>query len=246
MLVDVANPLGLVGTLRFNQRRPPFDDPRARQAVRLGLSQEACMEAATGGDDALWKLMPGVFTPGSPLALQLAASDAPPPPDLDAARRLLGEAAGARVIVLAASDPEARAHANAVAGQLQRLGLAPDVLALSDAVLAERLAHPDGWHAYASWSDGAAAATPAWDALAVGADGIGWPRQPDLENAVAAWYAAATPDEAALAAAAVGRAARDSVAFVPTGFFQRYQAWRTSLTGIIQAPLPLFWGVRKS
>jgi peptide/nickel transport system substrate-binding protein len=254
VLVDIADPLGGVGTLRLNHRIPPFDDVRARRAVLLALSQDACMAALTGGDDALWKPMQGVLTPGTTLAARLAATlaatGAAPPHDLDAARRLLADAgapAGAPMVVLATSATTgAAAQAMAAANVLRLLGAAPDVRSLAPPDLAATLAQPDAWHAFATWDDGAAAATPAWAGLDADGNGIGWPRAPEVESAVSAWYAATTPDDADVAALAVNRASLAAVTYVPTGFFMRYQAWRTSLSGVGRAPLPLFWGVQKS
>jgi peptide/nickel transport system substrate-binding protein len=34
--------------------------------------------------------------------------------------------------------------------------------------------------------------------------------------------------------------------WVPTGLFMAYQAWRRTVSGIVKAPLPLFWGVAKA
>jgi peptide/nickel transport system substrate-binding protein len=33
---------------------------------------------------------------------------------------------------------------------------------------------------------------------------------------------------------------------VPTGFFLMYQAWRSNLSGIVKAPFPVFWDVKKA
>ena len=35
----------------------------------------------------------------------------------------------------------------------------------------------------------------------------------------------------------------DFVVYIPTGFFQFNQAWRTNLSGITKAPFPVFWDV---
>jgi peptide/nickel transport system substrate-binding protein len=150
------------------------------------------------------------------------------------------------VVLATASRPGGGAQAQAVANVLRLLGLAPEVRVLAPQALAPALAQPEAWHAYATWHDGAEAATPAWDALDAGGDGVGWPRAPEVQDAIAAWYAAATPDDAAEAAVAVSRASLAAVTYVPTGFFLRYQAWRTSLSGVGRAPLPLFWDVRKT
>jgi hypothetical protein len=36
-------------------------------------------------------------------------------------------------------------------------------------------------------------------------------------------------------------AAMDDVVYVPTGLFKGYQAWRKNVTGIVNAPFPVFW-----
>ena len=41
-------------------------------------------------------------------------------------------------------------------------------------------------------------------------------------------------------------AAVEDAVYAPTGFFQAYQAWRRNVTGIMEAPLPILWGVAKS
>jgi peptide/nickel transport system substrate-binding protein len=38
----------------------------------------------------------------------------------------------------------------------------------------------------------------------------------------------------------------DHVLYAPLGVFLRPHAWRKTVSGIVQAPLPLFWGVSKS
>ena len=49
--VDVADPLGSIGTLFFNHLYPPFNDVRARRAVLMALAQEDYMRAYVGDDD---------------------------------------------------------------------------------------------------------------------------------------------------------------------------------------------------
>jgi hypothetical protein len=42
------------------------------------------------------------------------------------------------------------------------------------------------------------------------------------------------------------KAALDNVLYAALGVYLQYQAWRKNVTGIAQAPLPLFWGVSKT
>ena len=65
--VDIADPLGNVGSFRMNHLHPPFNDVRARRAVLTALSQEDYMRALVGDDTSLWKPLPGFFTPNTPL-----------------------------------------------------------------------------------------------------------------------------------------------------------------------------------
>ena len=47
------------------------------------------------------------------------------------------------------------------------------------------------------------------------------------------------------AARRLNKAALDNVVSVPLGLFLQYQAWRQNVSGIVQGPLPFFWGVSK-
>jgi peptide/nickel transport system substrate-binding protein len=63
---------------------------------------------------------------------------------------------------------------------------------------------------------------------------------------IAAWYEARTPDEEKAVARKLNRLAFDHAIYAPLGHFLQLQAWRTSLTGVGQGPLPFFWGVSKT
>ena len=65
--VDIADPLGNIGSFRMNHMHPPFNNVKVRRAVQMALSQEDYMRAVVGDDTSLWKLIPGFFTPGTPL-----------------------------------------------------------------------------------------------------------------------------------------------------------------------------------
>ena len=65
--VEIADPLGNIGSFRINHLYPPFSDVRARHAVQIALSQEDYMGAVVGNDEALWRTLPGFFTPDTPL-----------------------------------------------------------------------------------------------------------------------------------------------------------------------------------
>src|SRR6516162_4183250 len=90
--IDVADPMGCIGTLFFNHLYPPFNDVRARRAVLMALNQEDYMRAYVGSDDAMWKPLPSYFTPGSALYNEEGGDVLKGRRNLDAAKRLLGRA----------------------------------------------------------------------------------------------------------------------------------------------------------
>ena len=49
-----------------------------------------------------------------------------------------------------------------------------------------------------------------------------------------------------LAIEELNKAAMEHVVYVPTGFFKGYQAWRKNVSGIVKAPFPVFWDVKKA
>jgi peptide/nickel transport system substrate-binding protein len=67
VMLDIADPPGNIGSFRMNHLYPPFNDVQARRAILMAMSQEDCMRALVGDDDAPWKPLPGFFTPGTPL-----------------------------------------------------------------------------------------------------------------------------------------------------------------------------------
>ena len=74
----------------------------------------------------------------------------------------------------------------------------------------------------------------------------GWAKSPAVEAEIAAWFDATTLEEEKSAARRLNKAALDYVVYAPLGWYLRHYAWRKSLTGVTQGPLPFFWGVSKT
>lgn len=255
--VDITDPLGNIGSLRINHLQPPFNDVRARRALLMALSQPDYMQAVAGENPDLWSRLPGFFTPGTPMYTEAGGDILTGPRDDAAAKKLLAEAGqlGARVTLLVATDiPIIRAQGEVTRDLLTRLGFETDYVATDWATLGARRARKDppgkgGWNLFHTWHAGAACVNPAaYPALDAGGDKawFGWPNAPEVQARLGDWYAAADPAAEKKAIAAINRASFDNVTYAPTGFFQMYQAWRTSISGVAKAPFPVFWGVQKS
>jgi peptide/nickel transport system substrate-binding protein len=257
IVVDIADPLGNIGSFRINHLHPPFNDVRARRAVQIALSQSDYMQAVVGDDETLWKTQPGFFTPGTPLYTENGGEPLKGKRDYEHAKQLLAEAGykNEPIILLVATDVAiTKAQGDVTADLLKRIGMNVQYQALDWGTVGQRRASkepPDkgGWHIFHTWHAGADCVNPA-PYTALDSSGptawFGWPKSDLVQDKIAAWYAA--PDLAAEKAviADLNKAAMDFVVYIPTGFFKGYQAWRNSISGVVKAPFPVFWDVTKT
>jgi peptide/nickel transport system substrate-binding protein len=106
-----------------------------------------------------------------------------------------------------------------------------------------------GWHMFHASHSGSVGLNPATNyPIRANGDGawFGWPSSPEVEAEVAAWYEAKTLDDEKAIVRQLNRAALDHVVYAPVGAFLHHHAWRKNLTGIVQGPMPFFWGVSKT
>jgi peptide/nickel transport system substrate-binding protein len=255
--VDIADPLGNIGSFRMNHLHPPFNNQKVRRAILMAMSQEDYMRALVGDDTALWKTLPGFFTPDTPGYTEAGGEILKGPRDIEAAKRLLAEGgyAGEPVTCLVAQDqPITKPQGDVTADLLKRLGMNVDFVATDWGTVGQRRAvktppSQGGWNMFHSWHAGADCVSPGtYTAIRASGDGawFGWPNIPPVEEAVAEWFDAANPAAERAAIEKTNRAAMEHVVYAPTGFFRTYTAWRANVSGIQKGPLSFFWGVSKS
>ncbi len=255
--MDIADPFGNIGSLRFNHLQPPFNDVRARRAVLMALSQADYMQAVVGDNPDLWKESASFFTPGATGYTEDGGDILKGKRDIEGARKLLAEAGllGAKVTLVVAMDVAiTKAEGEVTADLLKKIGFDVDFVATDWGTVGARRAKKDppaqgGWNIFHTWHAGADCINPApYTALDAGGDKawFGWPKSDAVQAGIAAWYDA--PDAAAekAALASINKASFDYATYGPTGFFLMYQAWRTNISGIVKAPFPVFWGVQKT
>ncbi|MDB5379588.1 MAG: transporter substrate-binding protein, partial [Rubritepida sp.] len=247
--IDIADPLGNVAILRFNQLFPPFNDVRMRRVIQSVVNQADYMSAVVGGDDALSKPMPSFFTPGTPFYTEVGSEPMLAPRNMDAAKRMLAAAgySGETIVLPAATDvPVVKAQAEITADLMQRLGIKVDFLAMDWGAHSTRTAsrqqpQSGGWHISHTWVAGAECASPAGHkALDGSGEGAinGWAKSEEVQTQVDAWFDATDMATERHAVEAANRAAMETVLFVPTGFFLNYTAWRRNVSGIVKSPFP--------
>jgi len=215
------------------------------------------MRAIVGDDDALWKPLPGFFTPGTALYNEDGGEILKGKRDLDGAKKLLEQSgySGQPVTCLVAQDLSyTKAQGDVTADLLKRLGMNLDFVATDWGTVGARRSQKTvpghgGWQMFHTWHAGADCVNPAVS-IGVRANGdkawFGWPDIPPVEKEITAWFDATSLDEEKAAMRRLNKAALEGVVYAPTGFFLNYQAWRKNVSGVVKGPLPFFWGVAKT
>jgi peptide/nickel transport system substrate-binding protein len=254
--VDIADPLGNVGILRMNHLYPPFNDVRLRQALQMVVNQPDYMRAVVGNDDALWKSMPSFITPGTPLYTEAGGDVLSGPRNIPGARKQLAEAGygGEKVVMLVATDLIiTKGQGDVSADVMTKAGFNVDYVATDWGTVGARRAKKDppdkgGWNIFHTWLAGVDCINPAPN-IAIRTNGakawFGWPENRAIETMIAEWYAAPDLGAEKQVIEKINRASMEFVTFIPTGFFYGYQAWRRNVSGIVKAPFPVFWDVKK-
>ncbi len=256
LVVRMQDPTGIIGTMRFNQLHPPFDNPAMRRAVLGAVTQADHMQAVSGPDRAGWADGVGYFCPGTPLASSAGMSALTAPRDLDRSRREIKAAGykGERVALLVPTDiPSTSALAEVTADLFRRLGLNLDAQTMDWGTAVQRRASMEtvergGWSVFqTSWS-GLDHATPAGHPFLRG-NGLkaapGWPSSPALESLRDDWLRADGPATQRALAERMQVQAFQDVPYVPLGQQFQQTAHRAEITGI-QAGMPVFWNVARS
>jgi peptide/nickel transport system substrate-binding protein len=199
--------------------------------------------------------MPSYFTPGTPLYNEEGGDIFKGPRRLDAARRLLAESgyAGEPIVCMAAQDlPHHKAWGDVTVDLLKRLDVNVDFAAVDWGTVVARRPQKKpprdgGWHIYITSPYGVDFAAPISGLMRGDGTGTnGWATSPAVETELAAWFGATAFEQEKAIARRLNKAATEDVLFAPLGVCMRHYAWRKSLTGITQGPLPLFWGVSKT
>jgi peptide/nickel transport system substrate-binding protein len=252
--IQVTNfdPLGYQGAIRFNHLTPPFNNPKMRQAVLYMINQEDVMRLVVG-DPSYMKACASIFMCGTPYATTAGAEGIHQ--DFAKAKQLLQEAGykGEKVVLIDPTDLFVlHAMVGGVGPMLRQGGLNVEVQAMDwGTALTRRVkkepASEGGWNLFVTaWS--------AVDLVSPLTNGnlnalceqgnYGWYCDPKLTELQDRWSRATDPARSKVLAAEIQKEAYASGAYVPLGQYQQPGAFR-GFTGIVQAPIPVFWNIRR-
>jgi peptide/nickel transport system substrate-binding protein len=247
--------LGVQMLLRPNNLWPPFNNEKARQALLHIIDQNEVMGAVVG-DDSLYMKFCGAFLLCNSDSESAAGADPLRKPDYDQAKALLKEAGydGRKVVVLQPTDrPQYNAATAVLIESLRRAGVNVDVQSADWSTISIRRIRKDdpekgGWNLFITSQGGPDVASPItniWFNTRCEAANPGWPCDADLDKMVEAWSREPDPAQRRAKIDAIQARAYVSVPYVPMGQYFQPIAYRKNVTGVLDAPLPVYWNIDK-
>lgn len=249
------NPVGFQVWLRLNHTQPPFNDPRARQALLHIINQQDVLDGMGVRPSEQIPNCPAFFFCGTPLESR-AGSTGLGAPNLDQARALLREAGynGAKVVFLNASDsPLNNASTLVMADAMQRAGLNMDVPSMDWGTVTQRRNRREapeagGWNLFvtvANVLDGQNPLTNQYLASMGDAAPAGWPKDEQLEALRRAWWEESDTAKRQAILDQVQARAFQVLPYIPAAQFRTLSAYRSNIEGLRPVTVPVFWNVEK-
>ncbi len=252
IVVEPSSKLGNMAFLRMNTLHPPFNDPRARQALAMLVDQRNYLSAAFTTDSTWWQECYSFFGCGTPNGTE-AGSEPYRKPDPARAKQLLAEAGykGEKIIILSSQEiPLIGALAEVTGDALRNIGVNVDMQTSDWGTLVVRRARQDapekgGWHIFQSGTDVATITNPATnilvDARCDRNNYVGWPCSEKLEAMRTQMIDAPTP----ALLEAYSKALWTELPSLILGQYRQPVAWRKSISGLTHGQYLAFWNIEK-
>ncbi|MBI0434381.1 ABC transporter substrate-binding protein [Roseomonas sp. KE0001] len=253
--IEAIDPLPLVGVLRFNHLHAPFNDKKIRQALLPAISQSDFMSAVVGPEPSLYFDNVGVFTPGTPMASEVALEPLKGERSLDRAKALLREAGYGNqpMRLIGPTDILAPSAMTQVAADLvRRLEFNADI-ALGDwgTVVQRRTSREPvdkgGWSMLLTSFSSFDFADPSAHFPLRGngaAAWVGWPDMPRLEQLRDEWFLATDLPAQKRIGEEMQRVAMDELPYIPVGAYKSMTAINKNLQGRVPG-FAIMWNMRR-
>ena len=250
-----VNPVGSMVWIRMNHAQPPFNDPRARQALLHLVSQRDVLDAAgiPPADRVDW--CPAYFLCGTPLESR-AGSAGFEEPNVERARALLREAGydGRRIVFLDPVELNTNHAATAVLAEaFRKAGLNVDPVAMDFATMSVRRnkrepVEEGGWNLFVTVANSLDAGDPLVNLyLATPCQGglAGWPCDERMEQLRRAWWEENDEGKRRALVDQIQERAYAVVPYINGGQYRFQAAVRSNVEGVRPTTVPVFWGVEK-
>ncbi|MCA0248495.1 MAG: ABC transporter substrate-binding protein [Proteobacteria bacterium] len=247
------NPLGSQYSLRFNVLHKPFDNARIRQAVLYALNQKDFLLAGIN-DPKYFKECKALFICGTPYATDKGFEDKLNS-NFAKSKEILKQEGydGTPVVLLYATDTNTGRLTPVAKSLLERGGFVVDMQAMDWQTVLSRRSRKEplnagGWSGFmTSWvsADLLDPIVSAFVGAACDKAAIGWPCDAKIEELRDAFAKTTDPAKRKEYAEAVQVRESEYPTFAHLGQFNIPVAKRTTVTGNLTSPAPVFWNVRK-
>jgi peptide/nickel transport system substrate-binding protein len=244
------------GIIRPNQLYPPFDNPKARQALALAVDQREYASAAFG-DQKWWRECWSFFVCGSANGTE-AGSDGYHRQDLARAKELLTASGykGEKIVLISTGEIQTiAALGDVTADNLRKIGANVDVAVSDWGTMVARRAKKDrpgqgGWNIFHTTVGGTNMSSPLSNfAINSGCGGdnwFGWPCDAKTEELRNAYIRAADEAPSRVALEALHGRLWEALPDIPVGQYIQPFAWRSNVSGVLRAHLLVFWNIDKN
>lgn len=248
------NLLGGQYTFRFNTLHKPFDNPKVRQAVWYAFNQEDFLKAVVG-DPQYYTVCKAMFVCGTPLE-STKGMEGLLESNFEKSKALLREAGydGTPIVLMHSTDLVVLANLAPVAKNLlEKGGFKVDMQSMDWQTLVARRAKKDppdkgGWHAFLTSWTAADILTPVMAGFFnAGCDKamFGWPCDKEIESLRDQFARETNPAKLKAIAEALQVRVTQYPTHIHLGQWYVPIAVRKNVTGMIEAPVTVFWNVEK-
>ncbi|MGP9806252.1 ABC transporter substrate-binding protein [Paracoccus sp. NSM] len=256
VVVEKREPTGMQTMVRMNFLHPPFDNQLIRQAALKAITQEPVLAAMVGNPE-YYQVCGAVLGCGTPLESTGGSETLTDGGGQDAARALLEEAGydGTPVVIMAPTDLVALVTQPVVVSQaLREAGFNVDMQPMDWQTLVTRRASQSapaegGWNVFITNWMVPEISNPISNPMLNGRGNdawFGWPTDETIEGLKEEFIDAADAEAQVEVAARIQDHVMDNVLLVPLGQYTLPQARRTTITDMIDSPVPVFWGINKA
>ncbi|MBN8872736.1 MAG: ABC transporter substrate-binding protein [Rhodospirillales bacterium] len=248
---------GTVGVLRPNHLHAPTDNAAFLRVLLAAIDQAEVMTATMGEDRSTWRAPMGFFVIGSKAANDAGMEAVRVRRSKDALKRMLEQSGykGETLVLMHPTDQVVyHAMTTVAADAFRQIGVEVDEQMTDWGTIVQRRPSKapldkGGWSMFPAGVPGPEFVDPLLSNT-VRSNGakawFGWPDDPAIEAAYAAWLDA--PDAAARRTQEIAfqTAAFRSVPVIPLGQYLPAAAWRANVTGLVKGSAPVFWGAQKA
>ena len=243
------------GVLRPNHLHPPFNNPKARQALAMMIDQKDYLAAAIG-PQKYWRECHSMWICGTPYGTDVG-SEPYQKQNLEKAKQLMIESGykGEKIVLMGPADIQfINAYTMVTAENLKKIGVNVDLVIADWGSIVSRRSKKEppaqgGWNIFHTGSGTAAQANPMSSSTTpttCGEAWFGWPCDEAAEKLRQAFIRETDPAKQKQIATDLHKRLWEVIPYIPIGQYQQPFVWRKNISGWLKVNTVVYWNVEKN